>query len=213
MLTCRDPCSSLDSQDFRYNAGDGRLGAEIETLSEVSFSWALVSFASSVTFDLSLEDLIQGLGDTSWVLVEGWEGGASGRVKSQLPSLGLGHVWGTTYIPISLWKQVVGSLSMTCMISDPDLFHPFSCPTFHETSLSVFFFFLFEHYVFIAEKAMTPNSSTLAWKSNEQRSLDACSAWDSWGPDTTEQLHFHFSLSCIGEGNGNPLHCSFFFLI
>ena len=26
--------------------------------------------------------------------------------------------------------------------------------------------------------------------------------------DTTEQLHFHFSLSCIGEGNGNPLRCS-----
>ena len=26
--------------------------------------------------------------------------------------------------------------------------------------------------------------------------------------DTTERLHFHFSLSCIGEGNGNPLHCS-----
>ena len=26
--------------------------------------------------------------------------------------------------------------------------------------------------------------------------------------DTTEGLHFHFSLSCIGEGNGNPLQCS-----
>ena len=26
--------------------------------------------------------------------------------------------------------------------------------------------------------------------------------------DTTERLHFHFSLSCIGEGNGNPLQCS-----
>ena len=50
-----------------------------------------MSFASSVSFDLSLEDLIQGLGDTSWVLVEGLEGGASGRMKSQLPSLGLGH--------------------------------------------------------------------------------------------------------------------------
>ena len=27
-------------------------------------------------------------------------------------------------------------------------------------------------------------------------------------PDTTERLHFHFSLSCTGEGNGNPLQCS-----
>ena len=26
--------------------------------------------------------------------------------------------------------------------------------------------------------------------------------------DTTERLHFHFSLSCIGEGNGDPLQCS-----
>ena len=26
--------------------------------------------------------------------------------------------------------------------------------------------------------------------------------------DTTERLHFHFSLSFIGEGNGNPLQCS-----
>ena len=26
--------------------------------------------------------------------------------------------------------------------------------------------------------------------------------------DTTERLHFHFSLSCTGEGNGNPLQCS-----
>ena len=26
---------------------------------------------------------------------------------------------------------------------------------------------------------------------------------------TTERLHFHFSLSCIGEGNGNPLQCSY----
>ena len=38
MLTCRDSWSSLDSQDFRYDAGDGRLGAEIETFSEVTFS-------------------------------------------------------------------------------------------------------------------------------------------------------------------------------
>ena len=38
MLTCRDPWSSLGSQDSRYDAGDGRVGAEIKTLSEVAFS-------------------------------------------------------------------------------------------------------------------------------------------------------------------------------
>ena len=35
-----------------------------------------------------------------------------------------------------------------------------------------------------------------------------CSPWGREESDTTEQLHFHFSLSCIGEGNGNPLQCS-----
>ena len=34
-----------------------------------------------------------------------------------------------------------------------------------------------------------------------------CSSWGHLESDTTEQLHFHFSLSCIGEGNGNPLQC------
>ena len=36
-----------------------------------------------------------------------------------------------------------------------------------------------------------------------------CSPWGCSESDTTEQLHFDFSLSCIGEGNGNPLQCSF----
>ena len=35
-----------------------------------------------------------------------------------------------------------------------------------------------------------------------------CSPWGRQESDTTEQLHFHFSLSCIGEGNSNPLQCS-----
>ena len=35
-----------------------------------------------------------------------------------------------------------------------------------------------------------------------------CSPWGRKESDTTEQLPFHFSLSCIGEGNGNPLQCS-----
>ena len=35
-----------------------------------------------------------------------------------------------------------------------------------------------------------------------------CSPWGLEELDTTERLHFHFSLSCLGEGNGNPLQCS-----
>ena len=41
-----------------------------------------------------------------------------------------------------------------------------------------------------------------------QRSLVGCSPWGREESDTTERLHFHFSLSCTGEGNGNPLQCS-----
>ena len=41
-----------------------------------------------------------------------------------------------------------------------------------------------------------------------QRILVGYSPWDCTESDTTERLHFHFLLSCIGEGNGNPLQCS-----
>ena len=40
------------------------------------------------------------------------------------------------------------------------------------------------------------------------RSLVGCSPWYRKESDTTKRLHFHFSLSCTGEGNGNPLQCS-----
>ena len=59
-----------------------------------------------------------------------------------------------------------------------------------------------------SEKAMAPHSSTLAWKIRGRRSLVDCSPWGREESDTTERLHFHFSLSCTGEGNGNPLQCS-----
>ena len=48
----------------------------------------------------------------------------------------------------------------------------------------------------------------LPGKSHGRRSLVGCSPWGCEESDTTEQLHFHFLLSCIGEGNGNPLQCS-----
>ena len=45
-------------------------------------------------------------------------------------------------------------------------------------------------------------------KSHGRRSLVGCSPRGREELDTTERLHFHFSLSCIGEGNGNSLQCS-----
>ena len=59
-----------------------------------------------------------------------------------------------------------------------------------------------------AEKAMAPTPVLLPGKSHGWRSLMGCSPWGRWGSDTTERLHLQLSLSCIGEGNGNPLQCS-----
>ena len=53
-----------------------------------------------------------------------------------------------------------------------------------------------------------PTPVLLPRKSHGRRSLVGCSPWGHEESDTTEWLHFHFSLSCIREGNGNPLQCS-----
>ena len=53
-----------------------------------------------------------------------------------------------------------------------------------------------------------PTPVLLPGKSHGRRSLVGCSPWGREELDMTERLHFHCSLSCIGEGNGNPLQCS-----
>ena len=53
-----------------------------------------------------------------------------------------------------------------------------------------------------------PTPVLLPGKSHGQRSLLDCSPWGREESDMTERLPFHFSLSCIGEGKGNPLQCS-----
>ena len=55
---------------------------------------------------------------------------------------------------------------------------------------------------------MAPHSSTLAWKIPWMEEPGGLQSMGSLESDMTEQLHFHFSLSCIGEGNGNPFQCS-----
>ena len=53
-----------------------------------------------------------------------------------------------------------------------------------------------------------PTPALLPGKSHGWRSLVGCSPWGLKELDTTERLHFHFSLSCFGEGNVKPLQCS-----
>ena len=60
----------------------------------------------------------------------------------------------------------------------------------------------------LTEKVMAPHRSTLAWKIPWTEEPGGLQSMGSRRLDTTERLHFHFSLSYIGEGNGNPLQCS-----
>ena len=60
----------------------------------------------------------------------------------------------------------------------------------------------------IRRRQWHPTPVLLPGKSHGRRSLVGCNPWGREESDTTEQLHFHFSLSCTGEGNGNPFQCS-----
>ena len=66
----------------------------------------------------------------------------------------------------------------------------------------------FIHTSLYRRRQWHPTPVLLPGKSHGWRSLVGCSPWGHEELDTTERLHFHFSLSCIGEGNGNPLQCS-----
>ena len=61
---------------------------------------------------------------------------------------------------------------------------------------------------FIQRRRWHPTPVVLPGKSHGRRSLVGCSPWGHQESDMTERLHFHFSLSYIGEGNGNPPQCS-----
>ena len=58
------------------------------------------------------------------------------------------------------------------------------------------------------KKLISSTPVLLPGESHGWRSLVGCSPWGHEELDMTERLHFHFSLSCTGEGNGNPLQCS-----
>ena len=63
-------------------------------------------------------------------------------------------------------------------------------------------------YVSVWRRQWHPTPVLLPGESQGRGSLVGCRLWGGTESDTTERLHFHFSLSCIGEGKGNPLQCS-----
>ena len=60
----------------------------------------------------------------------------------------------------------------------------------------------------LSRRQWHPTPVLLPGKSHGWRSLVGCSPWGRKESDTTEWLHSHFSLSCVGEGGGNPFQCS-----
>ena len=80
------------------------------------------------------------LGIVAW-----WDRGASRTVKSQLPSIGFGHIWGTTHGPSSMWKQSAASLFDTLHEMRPRLVSSFVISCFHwdHTDFSGIFLFNF----------------------------------------------------------------------
>ena len=70
------------------------------------------------------------------------------------------------------------------------------------------FIYLFKLIYLFWRRQWHPTPVLLPGKSHGWESLVGCRLWGCTESDTTERLHFHFSLSCIGEGNGNPLQYS-----
>ena len=78
----------------------------------------------------------------------------------------------------------------------------------------VFLFYITYVYIYVTfiwnlrRRQWHPTPVLLPGKSHGWRGLVGCSPWGREESDMTERLYFHFSLPCIGEGNGNPLQCS-----
>ena len=86
--------------------------------------------------------------------------------------------------------------------------HPLLLPSFVLASSFNFFFSFYASSLYKWRRQWQATPVLLPEKSHGWRSLVGCSPWGRYQSDATERLHFHFSLSHNGEGNGNPLQCS-----
>ena len=145
----------------------------------------------------SSHDILDGYPGTKgfwWGLEEGWT--QTGKTVSILEDLGAQVS--------SRQRQMQASL---CLTSSTGVLSAFLPPPHSYFSVSLQRS-IFPSLCFPMEKAMAPHSSTLAWKIPWVEEPGRLQSMGSLESDTTEWLHFPFSLACIGEGNGNPLHCS-----
>ena len=111
--------------------------------------------------------------------------------------------WNST-IYFNIWEDITTNLEMSTVVSSILVLFAQQGNKLH---ISYFWFFVVPQRV-LRRRQWHPTPVLLPGKSPGWRSLVGCSPWGREESDTTERLHFRFSLSCIGEGNGNPLQCS-----
>ena len=74
--------------------------------------------------------------------------------------------------------------------------------------VNIYIFIFGFKYATLGRRQWHPTPVLLPGKSHGWRSLVGCSPWGRKVSNMTQWLHFHFSLSCIGDWSGNPLQCS-----
>ena len=132
----------------------------------------------------------------------------SGRLQS-MRSLRVGHSWATSLSLFTFmhWRRKWQPLQCSCLENprDEGAWCTAVCGVAQSrTQLKQ----LSSSSACRQRRHWQPTPVLLPGRSHRQRSLVGCSPWGREESYMTERLHFHFSLSCIGEGNGNPLQCS-----
>ena len=123
----------------------------------------------------------------------------------QLPTSYLYYIWQCIYVSATL--SILPTLSLPHCVHTSVL-HSFAVNKLGWTMFNSDHTCLVPSAVFRRKRQWQPTPGLLPGKSHGWRSLVGCSPWGCKESDSTEWRHFHFSLSCIGEGNGNPLQCS-----
>ena len=129
---------------------------------------------------------------------------ALARTESHHPSLVQGQL---DNIDFRCAQEEESGLVIKRLVSPPQSHFPAgTCG--RESRVRLLYFYYMVTRMILRGRQWHPTPVLLPGKFHRRRSLEGCSPWGRWGSDTTERLHFHFLLSCIGEGKGNPLQCS-----
>ena len=113
---------------------------------------------------------------------------------------------------MSLWSWSTDSKTLDCQKTNPRGYHilrthtkeAIGIKTWHHPATSSTLCRLLH----LNNKQNKNTNSIISRQDDHLTQSFRCSPWGLEESDTTERLHFHFSLSCFGEGNGNPLQCS-----